>query len=78
MHLRQRYQYGCLTRKRRIRGEDVWEIRYYQTTTEGLRRRRSQLVGTVARSPPGGTHCVKSRPSASNLTWSPDWGVRLQ
>jgi integrase len=54
MHLRQRYQHGCLTRKKRIRGEDVWEFRYYEPTTEGQRRRRSQLVGSVARYPTRG------------------------
>jgi integrase len=54
MHLRQRYQHGCLTRKRRIRGEDVWEFRYYEPTTDGQRRRRSQLVGSVARYPTRG------------------------
>jgi integrase len=51
MHLRQRYQHGCLTRKERARGEDVWEFRYYETTTEGQRCRRSVLVGSVARYP---------------------------
>jgi integrase len=51
MHLRQRYQHGCLTRKTRTRGRDVWEFRYYETTTEGQRRRRSMLVGSVARYP---------------------------
>jgi integrase len=51
MHLRQRYQHGCLSRKKRARGEDVWEFRYYETTTEGQRRRRSVLIGSVARYP---------------------------
>jgi len=37
MHSRQRYQHGCLTRKERIRGENVWEFRYYETTPEGHR-----------------------------------------
>jgi integrase len=48
---RQRYQQGCLTRKKRLRGEDVWEFRYYETTTKGQRRRRSVLIGSVARYP---------------------------
>ncbi len=51
MHSRQRYQHGCLTRKRRARGEHVWEFRYYETTSEGQRQRRSVTVGTVARYP---------------------------
>jgi integrase len=51
MHLRQRYQHGCLTKKERTRGEDVWEFRYYETTAEGQRRRRSVIVGSVGRYP---------------------------
>lgn len=51
MHSRQRYQHGCLTKKRRNRDEDVWEFRYYETTTEGQRQRRSMIVGSVARYP---------------------------
>ncbi len=27
----QRYQYGSLTRRKRIRTEDVWQFRYYET-----------------------------------------------
>src|SRR5207245_9988029 len=37
MHSRQRYQHGCLTRKERIRGENVWEFRYDETTPESHR-----------------------------------------
>ena len=48
MHSRKRYQHGCLTKKKRARGEHVWEFRYYETTTEGQRRRRSEIVGSVA------------------------------
>jgi integrase len=51
MHLRQRYQHGCLTKKERTRGEDVWEFRYYETTAEGQRHRRSVIVGDVGRYP---------------------------
>jgi integrase len=54
MHLRQRYQHGCLTRKKRIRGEDVWEFRYYEPSTDGRRQRRSKLVGSIARYPTRG------------------------
>ena len=31
--------------------EDVWEFRYYETATEGQRRRRSMIVGSVSRYP---------------------------
>jgi integrase len=51
MNSRQRYQNGSLTKKTRIRGDDVWEFRYYETTTEGQRRRRSVLIGSIARFP---------------------------
>jgi len=33
----QRYQYGSLTRRKRIRTEDVWQFRYYETSPEGQR-----------------------------------------
>jgi integrase len=59
MHLRQRYQHGCLMRKKRTRGDDVWEFRYCETTTEGQRRRRSVLIGSVARFPTWGRHYEK-------------------
>jgi integrase len=51
MNSRQRYQNGSLTKKTRVRGDDVWEFRYYETTTEGQRRRTSILIGSVARYP---------------------------
>jgi hypothetical protein len=51
MSSRQRYQYGSLTRRRRIRGEDVWQFRFYETTGEGLRERRTRTIGTVAQYP---------------------------
>ena len=48
MSSRQRYQYGCLTRMRRSRGDDIWQLRFYETTKEGLRRRRARTIGTIA------------------------------
>ena len=51
MSSRQRYQYGCLTRMRRIRTEDVWQFRFYETTQTGQRKRRARTVGTVAKYP---------------------------
>ena len=53
MKTRHRYQYGSLTRKR-IRTEDVWEYRYYETTPEGLRCRRSKIIGTLSQYPTRG------------------------
>ncbi len=46
-----RYQYGCLTKKSNRFNEDVWQFRFYETTVEGRRCRRSTSVGTVAQYP---------------------------
>jgi len=51
MNTRHRYQYGCLTRSKRIRMEDVWQFRYYETTEKGQRRRRSRIIGTLSQFP---------------------------
>jgi len=48
---RRRYQYGCLTRKRNSLSEDVWQFRFYETTPEGHRSRRSRIIGTVRQYP---------------------------
>lgn len=41
------YQFGSLTRKKRAKGPDAWEFRYYETTENGTRERRTATVGTV-------------------------------
>ena len=48
---RRRYQYGSLTKKNNRLSEDVWQFRFYETTPEGHRYRRSTTVGTVAQNP---------------------------
>ena len=48
---RRRYQYGSLTKKSNRVSEDVWQFRFYETTPEGRRYRRSTTVGTVAQYP---------------------------
>jgi hypothetical protein len=48
---RRRYQYGCLIKKNNKLSEDVWQFRYYETTPEGRRCRRSTSVGAVAQYP---------------------------
>jgi hypothetical protein len=48
---RRRYQFGCLTKKSNRLSEDVWQFRFYETTPEGQRNRRSTSVGTVAQYP---------------------------
>jgi hypothetical protein len=51
MNTPHRYQYGSLTRRKRIRTEDVWQFRYYETTPEGRRRRRSKIIGVLSEYP---------------------------
>ena len=51
MNTQHRYQYGSLTRRTRIRTEDVWQFRYYETTPEGQRRRRSKIIGMLSQYP---------------------------
>jgi integrase len=51
MNTPRRYQYGSLTRRKRIRTEDVWQFRYYETTPEGQRRRRSKIIGILSQYP---------------------------
>jgi integrase len=48
---RRRYQYGSLTKKNNRLSEDVRQFRFYETTLEGRRYRRSTTVGTVAQYP---------------------------
>jgi integrase len=51
MNTPRRYQYGSLTRRKRIRTEDVWQFRYYETTPEGQRRWRSKIIGILSQYP---------------------------
>ena len=51
MSTRASYQFGCLTRRKRIRTEDVWQFRFYETTEEGRRCRRSRIIGTLVQYP---------------------------
>ena len=44
---RARYQFGSLTRKKRAKGSDAWEFRYYETIENGTRQRRTATVGSV-------------------------------
>jgi integrase len=51
MNTSHRYQYGSLTRRKRIRTEDVWQFRYYETSPEGQRRRKSKIIGMLSQYP---------------------------
>jgi integrase len=55
---RRRYQYGSLTKKNNRLSEDVWQFRFYETTPEGRRYRRSTTIGTVAQYPTK-THALR-------------------
>ena len=45
------YQFGSLARKKRAKGSDTWEFRYYESTELGGRRRKSCIAGTVDKYP---------------------------
>jgi integrase len=42
-----RYQFGSLTLKKRAKGSDAWEFRYYESTEKGTRVRKSCTIGSV-------------------------------
>ena len=48
MFVRTRFQYGSLRLRKRERGSDVWEFRYYETNPEGKRIRQSVILGEQA------------------------------
>lgn len=72
MRLRQRYQHGCLTRKSRTRGGDVWEFRFYETTAEGSAAGGRYLSEALPATPPWPMRCARLSPSGSDSTSSPD------
>ena len=72
MNTRHKYQYGSLTRRQRIRTEDVWEYRYYETTPEGKRCRRSKIIGTLGQFRHGKTRFAGSTGFGSGSTFSID------
>jgi integrase len=45
LFVRTRYQYGSLRLRKRERGPDVWEFRYYETDSQGERKRQSVILG---------------------------------
>ena len=48
---RTRYQFGCLQRKERKKGPDVWVLRYRRLQPDGSTRLVSQMIGTVEQYP---------------------------
>lgn len=51
MFKRTGYQFGCLERKKRRNGPDVWVFRYREMQADGSRVHRSVVVGAVERYP---------------------------
>jgi integrase len=51
MFTRTRYQYGTLKTKERKNGSMVWEFRFYETSFQGIRKRKSVTVGSLAEYP---------------------------
>jgi integrase len=41
------YQFGSLVLKKRAKGSDAWEFRYYESTAVGDRIRKTCTIGTV-------------------------------
>jgi integrase len=48
---RARYQFGCLQRKSRRRGSDVWVLRHRQAQAKGGKKLQSIMIGTVEKYP---------------------------
>jgi len=44
---RTRYQFGSLSLKKRAKGADVWEFRYYETQADNTRKRKATFIGTT-------------------------------
>jgi len=44
---RARYQFGSLQLKKRAKGADAWEFRYYEDVPEGGRSRKAAFIGTL-------------------------------
>lgn len=51
MFRRLRYQFGCIERKTRKKGPDVWALRYREHLSDGTDIHRSMIVGTVKEHP---------------------------
>jgi integrase len=47
MFKRTRYQFGCVERKTRRKGPDVWALRYREQLSDGTSVHKSTIVGTV-------------------------------
>lgn len=47
MAKRTRYQYGSVEINKRVKGPDVWIYRWWESTSEGRKKRRGFTVGTV-------------------------------
>lgn len=48
---RQQFQFGCIERKQRKKGPDVWVLRYREYLPEECAKQRSSMIGTVEECP---------------------------
>jgi integrase len=67
---RTRYQFGCLVRKKRSKGPDVWVMRYRERDANGNAIQRSVIIGTVEQYPRK-AHALKAA-EQHRLTANPD------
>jgi len=62
---RTRYQNGSLKLKERKKGDMVWEFRYYEPDSQGIRQRRSVIVGPFAEY--GTESAIRKAPAVQSL-----------
>lgn len=62
-HKRQRVQFGWVCLKARKKGPDVWVLRYRENLPDGNKKRRSEVIGTVAEFP------TESQARKAALSW---------
>jgi hypothetical protein len=51
MFKRIRYQFGCVERKNRRKGPDIWALRYREQVSGGTAVHKSMIVGTAEQYP---------------------------
>jgi len=57
---RARYQAGCITLRKRAKGPDIWQFRWWELNQTGVHIQRSRIVGTIERFPHE-TRCTMRR-----------------
>ena len=62
-HKRQRVQFGWVCLKARRKGPDVWVLRYRENLSQGRKKRRSVMIGTIEQFP------TESQARKAALSW---------